>query len=118
MTDSDTVPVSEMGIGDDDDVKAELEQHAEIITEHFVPHDVTNALEVKNKILDGVAHLHIPVHEERDDVPDDLQNHLIANGLVMVDVRIIDGRLETKWTTGDVYETWSSMSDPLDDADE
>lgn len=118
MTENDTVPVSEMGIGDDD-VREELEQYAETIREHFVPHDVTNALEVKNEILDGVAHLHIAVHEDRDDLPDDLQNHLIANGLVMVDARIVDGRLETKWTTGDVYETWTGMTDPLggDDGD-
>jgi len=116
MTDNDTVPVSEMGIGDDN-VEAELEQHAETIRDHFHPHDVT-ALDVKNKLLDGVAHLHMEVHEDRDDLPDALQNHLIANGLVMVDARTVDGHLEVKWTTGDVYETWSSMSDPLGDADE
>lgn len=110
--DNDTVPVSEMGIGDDE-VRAELEGYAETIREHFVPHDVT-AVEVNNEILDGVAHLHMEVHEDRDDLPDDLQNHLIANGLVLVDARIVDDHLEAKATTGDVYETWSGMSDPLD----
>lgn len=111
--DNDTVPVSAMGIGDDD-VKAELDGYAETIREHFHPHDVT-ALEVNNDLLDGVAHIHMEVHEDRDDLPDDLQNHLIANGLVMVDARIVDGHLEAKWTTGDVYDTWSGMSDPLDE---
>jgi len=115
MTDNETVPVSEMGIGNDD-VEAELEQHAETIRDHKHSYDVT-ALNVKNELLDGVAHLHMEVHEDRDGLPDSVQNHLIANGLVMVDARTVDGHLEVKWTTGDVYETWTEMDSPLTTGD-
>lgn len=105
--DSDTVPVSAMGIGDDD-VKAELEQHAEEI--RSVEHAVKE-VEVKNDILAGVAHIHVQFSGTLKEIPDGIQNYIIAEGLRMFAPKC-DAGLSVRLTTPDVYETWGGMETP------
>lgn len=109
MTDDDTVPISEMGIGDDE-VEAILDEHAEIIGS--VDHAVVDA-EVKNDILAGVAHIHVTLSATLSKVPQQIQNYIIAEGLHMFDPqREDDGTLKFRLTTGEIYETWGGMEAP------
>lgn len=98
-----------MGIGDDD-VKAELEQHAEKMRE--LEHAVVKA-EVKNDILAGVAHIHVELSATLGEIPDNLQNYIIAEGLRMfAPSRGENEGLEFRLTTGEIYETWGGMDTP------
>lgn len=108
MTDG-TVPVSEMGIGDDD-VEATLDEHAEII--RSLDHAVVD-VDVKTDILAGVAHVHVHQSATLSKVPSELQNYIIAEGLHMFDpARDDDGTLSYRLTTGEIYETWGGMETP------
>lgn len=110
MTDeNDTVPVSAMGIGDDD-VKAELEQHAEKLRGQ---RDVVS-VDVKTDILAGVAHVNVQFTPDVTTLPDEVQNYVIAEGLHMFDPRTeLEGNaLEVRLTTGEIYEVWGGMESP------
>lgn len=106
---TDTVTPTEMGIGDDE-LKAELEQHAEQIA--AVDHAVVDT-EVKNEILDGVAHMEVQFSATLTEIPDNLQNYIIAEGLHMFAPKWDDGnKLSVRLTTGEIYETWGGMDTP------
>lgn len=110
--DNDTVPVSEVGIGDDE-VESELKDHRETIRTHWNGDVVDVGL--NNELLDGVAHLHLTFHEQVDELRPELQNYLIANELALFDPRREDGHMEVRVTTVDILETWSGMEGPLED---
>lgn len=106
--DTDTVPISEVGIGDDE-TEEQLDEHADIIAS--VAQVVTATVE--SDILAGVAHIHVTLVATQSKIPPDLQNYIIAEGLHMFDPHINgDGALQFRLTTGDVYETWGGMESP------
>lgn len=107
MSDKETVPVSHMGIGDEE-IESELERHAENI---FGDQRV-KATEVKSDILAGVAHVRVEMVEGVPMVPKHVQNYIIAEDLRMFDPMLDGDVLSFRLTVPSVYETWSEMETP------
>jgi hypothetical protein len=103
-----TVPISELGIGNDEVIE-ELEQHAEKLERFF---SIRKA-ELNNDVLSGVAHIKIFLQDGRERLAKGAQNYIIAEGLCMFEPRIGEnGSLGLCVTTRDVYETWGEMEAP------
>lgn len=74
-----------------DDVEEELQEKADLIEDEFGW--AIDEIEVKNDLLDGIAHIRIEMKSVENRAPIEMENLFVEEGLIHVTPGIDDGQL-------------------------